>query len=298
MENIKEYNHELVEEFIFQLRKAENTKKSYQRDLSLFSVYLATNDIKIDSLTYDTVQMFINGLETGRVKGLQGKKLGSSTINRIFAAICAFAKYSGQSEAVYDIDINRPTDINSVAPKSLPFNSLDKIRLSIANNRKASSQRDVAILDTLINTGIRVSELVNLKLSDITFDTDKDTKERTYYYHIRTSKGKVSRNIPVKEKFHKYTQRYINSRNDDCEYLFVSQRQSKLTTRSIQLLLKKYDVTPHQLRHTFCSGLNETGSSISDIANLAGHTNIETTRRYTRQTLAQQADAIEKALSR
>lgn len=293
MNSVQLHNNELIEEFVFQLRKSENTKSNYKRDLQVFGRYLSNSDLSLDKLTQPTVQMFIQGLEAGTVVGATGKVLGSTTINRIFASIRSYCDYTNQHEAIQDIVINKTQSISQQDSKAVATKDIDSIRLRIANSRKPSTQRDLAMFDMLRSTGIRVSELVMLKLDDIEYNK----KSKVYYISIRTSKGKVSRTVPIPKANFQYIQRYMDTRTDDCDSLFVSQRLKQLTTRSIQLLLKEYDITPHMLRHSFCTALARSGTDLTTVAALAGHNSLETTRRYTNPTAEEKAAAVAKALS-
>lgn len=285
-------NKELIEEFIFQLNKAENTKNSYKRDLEVFNRYLSSVNINMNQLTQTTVQMFISGLEDGLIKNSKGNKYSPSSINRIFAAIRTFCHYTNQHDCIKDIRINKPDHISKLSPKSIDTDEIESIRLKIANSRKASSQRDLAIVDMLRLTGIRVSELVSLTKKDIEYNK----RDKVYLVHINTSKGDKARTIPVQKDKFQYIKRYLDSRNDNIEYVFISQRQKQLTTRSIQLLLKEYDITPHMLRHSFCTMLARSSNDLSMIANLAGHS-VAVAQRYTVPTDKQKAEAIAKAFS-
>jgi len=291
--NIQEQNSQLIDEFIFQLNKAENTKASYKRDLELFNHYLSKVNASLSQLNSNTVQMFIDALEQGSIRNKDGKKYSPSSINRIFAAIRTFCNYTNQRDAVTNIRITKTEHISKLSPKSIETDEIEKIRLRIANSRKPSAQRDLAIFDMLYLTGIRVSELVNLTKDDIEYDKN----QKVYIVHIRDSKNDKARSIPIlKDKF-QYIKRYLDSRRDNVPYVFISQRQKQLTTRAIQMMLKEYGITPHMLRHTFCTRLARSNQyDLSMIASLAGHS-ITVAQRYTTPTEKQKAEAIAKAFS-
>ncbi|MGX1902420.1 tyrosine-type recombinase/integrase [Thermolongibacillus altinsuensis] len=291
--NVKEQNSQLIDEFIFQLNKAENTKASYKRDLEIFNQYLSKVNASLSQLNTNTVQMFVDALEQGSIRNNNDKKYSPSSINRIFAAIRAFCNYTNQRDAVTNIRITKTEHISKLSPKSIETDEIETIRLRIANSRKPSTQRDLAIFDMLYLTGIRVSELVNLTKDDLEYDKN----QKVYIVHIRDSKNEKARSIPVlKDKF-QYIKRYLDSRRDNVPYVFISQRQKQLTTRSIQMMLKEYGITPHMLRHTFCTRLARSNQyDLSMIASLAGHS-ITVAQRYTTPTEKQKAEAIAKAFS-
>ncbi|MGN7942850.1 tyrosine-type recombinase/integrase [Metabacillus sp. 22489] len=189
--NILENNSQLISEFVFQLNKAENTKKSYQRDLEILNRYLSKVDIRLDQLTQPTVQRFIDALESGLIKNTKGNRYSPSSINRIFAAISVLCRYTNQRDCIKDIHINKAEHISQQAPKSIEVEDVETIRLKVANSRKASAQRDIAIVDMLYLTGIRVGELVEIKREDITYDKHS----KVYLVHVNKSKGGLSRKV-------------------------------------------------------------------------------------------------------
>ncbi|MCY8911037.1 tyrosine-type recombinase/integrase [Bacillus atrophaeus] len=284
---MQEYNSKLIEEYIFQLRKAENTKQSYMRDLQLLNKYLSDDELKIDRLSSTIVQLFIDALENGTIKTNKGERYKAASINRIYASIRLFCLYTEQFEAFKDIRITKTQHISELTPKSVEVNYIESIRKRIGdrkNKPKLINYRDLAIIDMLRLTGMRVSELVDLKKSDLTL------KGNPYIIHINKSKGKKVRDIPISKERFQYIRRYLDSRNDDSEYVFVSRSNKKLTTRTVQMLLKEYEITPHMLRHTLATELAKRGWDLSTIARFLGNT-VAVVQRYTIPTEKQMADA-------
>lgn len=284
---MQEYNSKLIEEYIFQLRKAENTKQSYMRDLQLLNKYLSDDELKIDCLSSTIVQLFIDALENGTIKTNKGERYKAASINRIYASIRLFCLYTEQFEAFKDIRITKTQHISELTPKSVEVNYIESIRKRIGdrkNKPKLINYRDLAIIDMLRLTGMRVSELVDLKKSDLTL------KGNPYIIHINKSKGKKVRDIPISKERFQYIRRYLESRNDDSEYVFVSRSNKKLTTRTVQMLLKEYEITPHMLRHTLATELAKKGWDLSTIARFLGNT-VAVVQRYTIPTEKQMADA-------
>ncbi|MED0777875.1 tyrosine-type recombinase/integrase [Bacillus siamensis] len=284
---MQDYNSKLIEEYIFQLRKAENTKQSYKRDLQLLNKYLSDDELRIDRLSSTIVQLFIDALENGTIKTNKGERYKAASINRIYASIRSFCIYTEQFEAFKDIRITKTQHISELTPKSVDVNYIESIRKRIGdrkNKPKLINYRDLAIIDMLRLTGMRVSELVDLKKADLTL------KGNPYLIHINKSKGKKVRDIPIsKEKF-QYIRRYLEARNDDSEYVFVSRSNKKLTTRTVQMLLNEYKITPHMLRHTLATELAKRGWDLSTIARFLGNT-VAVVQRYTIPTEKQMADA-------
>ena len=140
--------------------------------------------------------------------------------------------------------------------------------------------RDKVILSILYSSGLRVSELVNLLINDIDFD------ERTI--RIR-GKGDKDRIVLFDKDTKELIEQYLNIRDSDSEYLFINKNGNKLSSRYIQLMIKKYakeagiekKVTPHILRHSFATHLLKNGVDIRAIQQLLGHASLSTTQIYT-----------------
>lgn len=160
--------------------------------------------------------------------------------------------------------------------------------LSLPNLNKEKGIRDKAILETLIATGVRVSELVNIKLQDIDF---KDYKIKV------NGKGDETRYVPIREESINYLKKYVDnvrfkivpSKKEYSEYAFLRENGTKFTRNSIYLITKKYGekanlpflLTPHVFRHTFASILINNGCDIPTIQKFLGHKNLTTTEIYT-----------------
>jgi len=176
--------------------------------------------------------------------------------------------------------------------KTLPIfltkKEVSQILLNATNNI-----RDFAILSFIIYTGVRVSELVNIKIEDINL-SEKVVKIR--------GKGDKERYVPLTTELAMLITRYTSEKNSDNEYLFLSKYKKKLTPLSVQLIVKKYAskamfkkrVTPHKLRHTFATLALETGVSPITISELLGHSSLNTTMKYTHVTNKLTEEAVRK----
>jgi len=176
--------------------------------------------------------------------------------------------------------------------KTLPvFLTKEEVRqifLSASNNI-----RDLSILSFIIYTGVRVSELVNIKTEDINL-TEKIVKIR--------GKGDKERYVPLTNELVMLISRYTSEKKGNNEYLFLSKYKRKLTPLSVQLIVKKYAsramlkkrITPHKLRHTFATLALETGVSPITISELLGHSSLNTTMKYTHVTNKLTEEAVRK----
>ena len=167
--------------------------------------------------------------------------------------------------------------------------------LSVQDLSKISGIRDRAILETLFSTGLRVSELVDLNVDDISFDSNEFTV---------IGKGRKPRTVYLSDSAKKWLKKYLATRDDNFIPLFLRYSGKKmdegdlegeslrLTARSIQRMIKKYtaragisvDVTPHTLRHTFATGLLKSGADLRSVQELLGHSSVTTTQIYTHVT--------------
>jgi integrase/recombinase XerC len=155
-------------------------------------------------------------------------------------------------------------------------------------------ERDHAILELLYGCGLRVSECVGLNLEDL------DRTER--WLRVR-GKGRKERQVPYATKAAEALERYLAVRQAKDHALFVSRRGTRLTTRSVQLLVKKYGLLahgdsslhPHTLRHAYATHLLSDGADLRSIQELLGHAQLSTTQRYTQVSLKDLMAVYDKA---
>lgn len=140
--------------------------------------------------------------------------------------------------------------------------------------------RDRAIIETLYATGVRVSELLHIKLEDIKWDTRQIL--------IRKGKGSKARPVLFSHGCAERLKRYIETRKYNGDYLFSNKRGQPISRQLVQRKFREYSetlgfkVSPHTLRHTFAATLAEKGMDFLYIQELLGHSNINSTRIYTR----------------
>ena len=255
---------------------SENTTNSYQRDLKKFSKFLETSNINnFENLTEEMCSAWIADLFQNNVS--------ARSIQRHISSAKGFFNYLKKNSLVSDSPfelINSPK-----SPSHLP-NILSPEEVSqLLNFKPKNSQekRDLAIIELIYSSGLRVSEAVNSNLSD--FEDDKN--------FLRVlGKGSKTRLVPVG----RYAQSAINDwiierekllTKDDA--LFVNLRGSRITTRSVQERIKNValmqglpPVNPHMLRHSFATHLLESSGDLRSIQELLGHSSLSTTQIYTR----------------
>ena len=148
--------------------------------------------------------------------------------------------------------------------------------------------RNTTIVYVLLHTGIRISELCSLNRSHI----DVESRELT------VDKNDKRRVIPLSNEASEYLSSCLNSYS--YETIFVSNIGERLSERAVQYMLKKYNVTPQILRHTFCQRLIDNKVDVETVARLAGHKDINVTKKYIRAQMNQQKvqDAINQAFKK
>ena len=257
-----------------------NSIKSYENDLNKFLNFLQIekNKYKPDEVTTDLIKEFIYDIS---------KKLKSSSQSRIISGIRNFYDYL----IFENIITNNPVDnielpkIEKKLPNILSIEEIDRIINNI-NKEKPESERNIAIIETLYGCGLRVSELINLKISNLFFSED---------FIIVTGKGNKQRLVPISEVNKKSINCYtLNSRSklkikeEYKDTLFLNRRGSKLSREMIFTIIKNLvlkskinkKISPHSFRHSFATHLLENGADLKSIQQLLGHQSITTTEIY------------------
>lgn len=196
------------------------------------------------------------------------------------------AKLSGlKSFYQYCIEENKlerdPTKVIRTPQKDdrLPYYLSNK-QLILLQELTKTSLRERAIIEALYATGVRISELLNIKKEDIKWDSRQ--------IWIRKGKGNRERFVLFTHACEERIRLYLKSRKDDTEYIFSNGYGGPLSRVTVQLKFREFSkelgfkVTPHTMRHTFAAHLSNKGMSSSNIQELMGHVNINSTRIYTR----------------
>ena len=271
-------------DFLTMLRVERNvsthTMDAYKRDINQYLMYLGDLDIKnLSDVKSTHIRDYIRLLSDGG--------MAPASISRIISSIRTYYRFLS-SENILDENpvllINNPK-----LPKKLPDVLSEKEISLIINAIQESSQfyqRDKAIIELLYSCGIRVTELCNLRMSNLFIDEDL----------IRVmGKGNKERLLPLGIRSKKYLDDYIkHSRNSHIKksgssFVFVSRNGNQLTRAMINIILNKWtqasglkkSVSPHKLRHSFATHLLEGGADLRFVQALLGHSDISTTQIYT-----------------
>ena len=207
--------------------------------------------------------------------------LKPKTVNRKLSSLRSFLNWACQKELLPEHRTPRvPQAVREekVGPQWLNRNEQHALLRKVEEGR---SQRDLTIVKLLLNTGLRVSELCGLLWIDLKLTSRKGR------LIIRSGKGGKRREIPLNKDARQVLQNLgYHHHKGEQEPIFLGQR-GPMTPRGVESMFRKYvahteldEVTPHKLRHTFCKNLIDAGVSLEKVAILAGHENLETTRRY------------------
>src|SRR5919199_706309 len=217
----------------------------------------------------------------------------AATVNRRLAALRKFFLWAQATGRIAELPTATVKGVPSGPrmPKSLAKREVDRL---LREAEKAGNKRNLAILLLLRHTGLRVGELCNLRLSDISIS------ERKGSVLVRSGKGDKDRIVPLNHDVRESLDAYLAVRptvNDD--HLFIGQRGEPLQTDAVQLVVRKFarraglaGVTPHVLRHTFAKHVLDAGEDLATVSRLLGHERLETTAIYTEPTAADLEEAV------
>jgi len=274
---------------------SQNSIDAYISDIDKLQAYSESElkSTKALKLTQKQIQNFSAFLaEFGFSPGSQA---------RILSGVKAFYKFillNDYLETSPAKNLEHPK-LGRKLPVVLDESEIDAMIKTI-DRSKPAGERDVAILETLYSCGLRVSELVNLSLTDIFWDEE----------YVRViGKGNKERIVPIGKTALKHIEIYKNDirvhmdiKNDFRNIVFLNQRGSRLSRQSIFYLIKttaknagvKKTVSPHTLRHSFATGLVENGADLRAVQEMLGHESITTTEIYTHLDRKFLAETIKK----
>lgn len=279
---MREYILNFLDEEKLEKNYSKLTIDGYYRELSIFLEYLNENNISsYNAVDYKDIRLYINYL--------YDLKYTNKTISRHISSLRSFFKYL-KKENIIDNNpmllISNPK-LDKKLPKYLNFDDTEKL-LNAFDNKNYVSIRNSLILEILYSTGIRVGEITNIKVSDISISnetikvTGKGNKERIVYFGSRC---KNLLNLYFKESYNE-----LNKNNID--YLLLSKTGKKINEREIRTIVDdaaviagiKIKISPHVLRHTFATHMLQDGADLRSVQELLGHENLSTTQIYTHLT--------------
>ena len=253
---------------------SKNTIKSYESDLKEFFAWCHNIHKKLPSkLTSSSINIYLGHLFNKNIK--------SSSVNRKLSTLKAFYIFLYKQKLILKIpteDIETPK-IQKKLPSTLSENEVEKL-LKAPKDRNITELRDKAMLEMLYATGMRISELVNLK--EVNVDKNRQVVKVL-------GKGSKERLIPFGDEALDSLQKYLHKRNSRNIYIFLNNRDNKLSRvgfwQRVKIYLKrvhlKSDITPHTLRHAFATHLLNRGADLRSVQLLLGHSDLSTTQIYT-----------------
>lgn len=286
---VKEYTS-----FMTDIRhKSLNTVESYKRDVTQYISYL--DGTGVTDISYTTKTTVLSYLLY-----LQKEGRASSTVSRTLASLRSYYLFMMQNGVVK----SNPTS-NLEAPhveKKIPkILSGEEVELLLEQPKNCDNKgiRDKAMLELLYATGIRVSELINLDVSDVNVPMS----------FVRCKGGKKERIIPMGHQAKDALENYINNvrkymvKDENETALFVNCSGARLSRQGFWKLIKYYqhiagietDITPHTLRHSFAAHLLENGADLHSIQEMMGHADISSTQVYSRMINSKIKDVYAKA---
>ena len=269
----------------------ENTVESYKHDIECYVNYLISNEMKPYEVSDADIKEYLDVLKNEDRK--------ESTVSRTLASIKAYYTY------LYDLGYIKKNPAKNLkyeknerkTPAILTGREIERL-LNAPNMECEKGLRDKAMLEILYATGIKVSELVNLKPEDIASSLD---------YIVLSSVAKP-RVVPLYEEASDILKVYLNSRKEKLNkkkdnFLFVNKNGGQLSRQGFWKIIKEYacqaninkPITPTMLRHSFAAHLVKNGAELNMIKEMLGHSDISTTSVYSQFAKSRIAEAYKKA---
>ena len=256
---------------------AQNTLESYERDLRRYCLFMRTR--QIDDIAQTDVVSYLSYLTS--------EGLSAPSTARSLSAVRGFHKFlliDGLAHTDPTENIETPRGWKRL-PKSLSDSDVDSL-LEQPDPSTLIGLRDKAMLELLYATGLRASELVGLRLTDINLERG---------YLIVMGKGSKERAVPLGEVAAAAVQQYLDSgralllKGRSSEYLFISSKRRGITRQMFWERIKQYarkaciakNISPHTLRHSFATHLLDNGADLRAVQAMLGHSDISTTQIYT-----------------
>jgi len=225
------------------------------------------------------------------------KQASQATVNHYYRVLSGFFSWMHREELIRDNPINhiKAPKLENKVVEALDAKEVEAL-LKLCSSKKLLDIRNRAILMMMLDTGIRVSEMVNLKLDDIDMETGS--------IMIRCGKGGKQRVVRIGAKAQKALWRYVTLYRHGSDAIFLRQCGSALDVRGIQLMIRRLgrkaripNVHVHRLRHTFAIGFLRAGGDVFNLRYLLGHSTLQMTLRYLQSLNADDAMKAHKRFS-
>ena len=274
----KEINN-FIEYLKYQRNYSDFTCNNYKKDLNEYNSFILSNKINYKNMDYNEAKEYVIYLNK--------KNDAKSTISRKLSSLRTFYKYLVLNNKVGSnpfLLVSSPKKEKRI-PKFINYNNMEEI-LNVPNIKTKEGQRERVILEVLYASGVRVSELVNIKLKDIDF-SNKNI--------LIFGKGSKERLVSFGDYALEYINLYLKEGRNllldgvKSDYLIVGKKSEKLTTRRVEQIIDdiikrtsiKLNITPHMFRHTFATHLLDNGCDLLVVQELLGHASLSSTEIYT-----------------
>ena len=264
-----------------------HTVNAYNKDLQEFSVFTQSEyeDANIDAVNYSQIRSWIVLLVES--------KISNRSINRKVASLKAYYKFLLKTSQIKTNPLVKHKALKTAKKIEVPFseNEMSMVLNELHFNDSFEGSRDYAIIELFYSTGIRRSELINIKLNDI------EKSSRTLKVLGKRNKERV---IPLLDSAHKNIMAYIHKRNElekivDNDFLFLTKKGIKIYETLVYRIINEYfseasnkvKKSPHILRHTFATHLLNQGANLNAVKELLGHSSLASTQVYTHNSIAE-----------
>lgn len=266
MDYINEYIFNVLDKSDF----SENTRLSYKRDLKFFSEYLVMNKLNPVTIKKKDIKEYIKFMTDSK---------SIATVHRNIASLKGFYEYLHTLKVIKRnplSGVELPAQTKQL-PLILSVEEVDNL-LSAPDNKTLKGIRDKAMLEMLYATGMKVSEIISLKIEDL------NLKEKT----VNCVNSKKTRSIPLGRVCYDAVNRYLRIRTDDSEMLFVNMYNEPISRQGFWKILKFYkeiaginkEISPKILRHSFAMHLAENGLEAETLKQLMGYTAVASANQY------------------
>ena len=257
-------------------KSSQNTVQSYRRDLVKMQKFFESNGVtNVKDVNTTIVRSYVLYMEN--------ENMSSATVSRSIASIRSFFMYLLENGKINGNPTEgiKPPKVEKKAPETLSIEEVNLL-LEQPSGDTPKEIRDKAMLELLYATGLRVSELISLKVSDVNLSLS----------YIECHDRTKSRIIPIENAAKHALDRYINdvrpSMCGDSEYLFTNVKGDEMSRQGFWKIIKAYakkaginkDITPHMIRHSFASHMVNNGADLVSLQEMLGHSDISTTQIY------------------
>ena len=288
---------DIFTEYLRDVKKAsENTVLSYIRDLNKYIAFQNANGYK------DVAKAGVTAINS-YVINMEKEGFAASTISRNIATLKAFYNFLFKKGLIKE-DPAENIKAPKIEKKMPGILTVKEVELLLAQPKGKSNKeiRDRAMLELMYATGMRVSELINLKLADLNLKSG----------YVRCRDAEKERVIPLGSAVEKALKEYLKGPrsamilSEDEPMLFVNCSGSPMSRQGFWKIVKKYagkagidaDITPHTLRHSFASHLVENGADLKAVQEMLGLSDIATSQMYARSSHAKIKEVYDKAFPR